>query len=254
MPAADKFSRLYQDLANCYDRQGQPQVRDRLLLLAAEAALNAGNSDDAERLRSKLLQLNPHHLIKPFPSLSSALQAPDVKSYVEGLRRTYPRDNVEQLLSMARGSMGGVAEPIPGNGDRTVPSAFLNQTEMKRVAQATRTDEARADETALSAKTEIVPFRQEPMRPISTRLASTEESSDATFRLADERPAALRPTATRSSSARQEATAVPTNHSIVDETERHGGAWLVIGLYWLVFWFGLTLAVYTLARPFLWER
>ncbi|GIW79973.1 MAG: hypothetical protein KatS3mg105_1780 [Gemmatales bacterium] len=91
--------RIYEELAHQFDRQGETHIRDRLLILAADAAYSAGKLDDAERLRSRLLELNPHHMLKPFASLAEALQSTDVRSYIEGLRRTYPREQAEQMLS-----------------------------------------------------------------------------------------------------------------------------------------------------------
>src|SRR5262249_9490462 len=102
MPSTDQTVRVYQDLADWYDRQGQPQMRDRFLGLAADAALAAGRADEAERPRARLLQFNPHHLLKPYNSLAEALKAPDVQSYVADLRRSYPRESAEHLLKTAR--------------------------------------------------------------------------------------------------------------------------------------------------------
>src|SRR5438552_1853570 len=63
---------LYRELADLHEQQGQPQLRDRFLVLAADAALATGKSDDAERIRAVLSQLNPHHLLQPFPTFAEA--------------------------------------------------------------------------------------------------------------------------------------------------------------------------------------
>src|SRR5262245_38789362 len=73
MSSVDQTVRVYQDLANLYVQQGQAQMRDRFLVLAADAMHAAGRNDEAERLRGKLLQVNPHHLFKPFRSVAEAL-------------------------------------------------------------------------------------------------------------------------------------------------------------------------------------
>src|SRR5262249_13715278 len=70
--------RVYEELADWYDRQGQAKLRDWFLVLAADAALAGGRVDEAERLRGQLLYLNPHHLLKPFASFAEALKSPDV--------------------------------------------------------------------------------------------------------------------------------------------------------------------------------
>ena len=84
--------RLYQDLADWYERQAQPQLRDRFFLLAADAALSSGHPEDAERLRQRLLQLSPHHMLKPFASFAQALKSPDVQGYLSDMRNKYPPD------------------------------------------------------------------------------------------------------------------------------------------------------------------
>jgi hypothetical protein len=109
MPTADQSIRVYSELATLCDRQGQPQVRDRFLVLAADAALSAGRAEEAERLRQRLLQHNPHHLLKPYASFAEAMAAPDVQSYVSALRRSHPFDAAEQLLQTLRKDAG---EPV----------------------------------------------------------------------------------------------------------------------------------------------
>ena len=49
MPAADQMMQLYRELAEIYDRQGQAQMRDRFLVLAADTAFSAGKTAEAER-------------------------------------------------------------------------------------------------------------------------------------------------------------------------------------------------------------
>ena len=46
---------IYAELADQYDRLGQVSMRDRFLMLAADAALTAGRADEAERLRKYAL-------------------------------------------------------------------------------------------------------------------------------------------------------------------------------------------------------
>ena len=65
-----ELAAIYEDLADLEEQRGATQNRDRFLILAADAALTDGASDRAEELRSRLLQSNPHHLLKPYPSLA----------------------------------------------------------------------------------------------------------------------------------------------------------------------------------------
>ena len=113
MASADRSIRVYQELATHYNARGEAQVRDRFLVLAADAATAAGRGEEAERLRNRLLELNPHHMLRPYSSWSQALQSQDVKSYVEGLRRTYPPSSAENLLESVRGMAEEAPRPLP---------------------------------------------------------------------------------------------------------------------------------------------
>src|SRR5437660_11584317 len=113
---------VYERLAEWYDREGQPKLRDWFLVLAADAAHSAGQPAEAERLRGRLLQRNPHHLLKPFASFAEALRSPDVQGYVADLRRTYPPAAAEQLLKSQQDKTAPPAAP-PRAADRpTVPA------------------------------------------------------------------------------------------------------------------------------------
>ncbi len=89
--------RVYEELANRFAKQNEPRFRDHCLVLAADAALSADRSTDADRLRQRLLQFNPHHLLRPFASMVEAMQAPDVQEYVADLRRQWPPEFVQKL-------------------------------------------------------------------------------------------------------------------------------------------------------------
>src|SRR4051812_15788355 len=94
---------VYRELADHYDRLGQPSMRDRFLMLAADAALSAGGGDVAERLRQRLLSGNRHHMLRPYGSFEEASRAADVQAYLDGLRANYPPDQARDLLD----AMGG---------------------------------------------------------------------------------------------------------------------------------------------------
>src|SRR5215475_10577607 len=94
---------VYKELADWYERQGQAAMRDRFLILAAESAFSAGNREEAERLRQRLLQGNPHHMLKPFSSFAQALQSTNVQIYVHDLQVNYPPETAQNLLQNLRG-------------------------------------------------------------------------------------------------------------------------------------------------------
>jgi hypothetical protein len=89
---------IYAELAKfCHD-SGRFQERDRFLILAADSAWSAGAIDQAEQLRSRILEYNPNHLLKPYPSFDEALKSPDIQAYVQQLRRGYPQERAVAML------------------------------------------------------------------------------------------------------------------------------------------------------------
>jgi hypothetical protein len=104
MAVQDEVLQVYRDLANWYERHDQPQMRDRFLVLAADAAKSAGHDQEAERQRQRLLALNPQHLLRPYNSMAQALQAPDVQIYIRDLRLNYPLETARELLNNIRAS------------------------------------------------------------------------------------------------------------------------------------------------------
>jgi hypothetical protein len=105
---------VYQQLAEFEDQRGENQPRDRFLILAADAALAHGDNDRAEQIRRRLLDVNPHHLLKPYPSFADALKAPDVFGYVADLRHSYPPAEAERLLASVQGGQPAPeTEPFP---------------------------------------------------------------------------------------------------------------------------------------------
>jgi hypothetical protein len=104
---------LYQDLAEGYADRGQPQFRDRFLVLAAAAALDSGDADTAERYRLRLLAVNPHHLLKPYGTFAQAMGIPDVQSYIADLRKDYPPSVARGLLNSLRDLKESTGQAIP---------------------------------------------------------------------------------------------------------------------------------------------
>jgi hypothetical protein len=125
--------RVYQELADWYERQAQAQLRDRFLLLAADAALAAGQPDEAEHLRQRLLERSPHHMVKPFASFAEALRSPDVQGYLYDLRQSYPQETAEQLLQSLHG--GEAANPPPAPAPNSAPPPAVAPTAEQPAAQ-----------------------------------------------------------------------------------------------------------------------
>ena len=116
---------VYKELAACYERRGQAQMRDRFLVLAADAAQAGGQADEAERLRMRLLQANPHHMLKPYATYDQARTAPDVDTYVRNLRLNYPLDVAADLLRALHASDDPGAQQLQQTA--ALPPGLLNE-------------------------------------------------------------------------------------------------------------------------------
>jgi hypothetical protein len=113
MTTQDDPVQVYKELSDWYDRRSEPPMRDRFLVLAADAALRNGRTDEAERLRIRLLKLSPYHLLKPYSSFTQAMQAPDVQTYIRDLRLNYPPEVALVLLNSLRTSGPKTDDTIP---------------------------------------------------------------------------------------------------------------------------------------------
>ncbi len=211
MPSVDQNVRVLQDLAFSYVQQGQPQMRDRFLVLAVDAMYTAGRMDEAEKLRQRLLQANPHHLLKPFRSIAEAMKSTDVKNYVEGLRRTYPPEKAQQLLESMRATK--TDKPTAEASDGPAPVVTMPSSSPEQL--------------------KIFGFQPEKHAPGAVSTSSPRNSSGA--RLAD--PAA--PTSWRATMRE------------VDGPDEMPGAWVATGLFWITLAAAAALVMYTLGRPFL---
>jgi hypothetical protein len=212
---------VYEELATWYDRQGQAKLRDWFLVLAADTAQTLGQADQAERLRQRLLHVNPHHLLRPYQSFAEALQAPDVKGYVADLRRNYPPETAEQLLrSTAKKKL---IVPAP-------PARVTKSTEDDRELKVFRGREL--VEEPLPVAEEIPPM---PLPPPPAPIRMPEPVAWKKQPL----PGAVRPVI-----------ADP-----VDEEEEEGptglGFWVSSVLFVVTLVVGMVLLGYSLARPFL---
>src|SRR5439155_19117308 len=119
MAVSENSVRVYEELAEHHGRHNELRQRDLFLVLAADAAQTLGQREHAERIRQRLLAVNPHHLLKPFGSLAQALQSPDIQEFVADLRRQCPPETAEQMLEARRNGLPppSSAALIPAHAD-----------------------------------------------------------------------------------------------------------------------------------------
>ena len=233
MSSPDHAMKTYRELAEDYGRQGQAQMRDRFLVLAADAALAAGRENEAEGLRSRLLKHNPHHLLKPYASFAEAMRAADVQNYVGGLRRSHPQDKAEILLEGLR------RDAKFGTGTRKQPSAAEEEVKVSRVNDRTE--------------------RPKDPSPLANPPSPSNPPSAASPVLPEQPPPALTP-------VRVPATpeTVPLRRELypnlselrradpqTEERQLNAGAWVSTSLFFVLLVMGIALGVYTSLRPFL---
>jgi hypothetical protein len=250
MDSRENLLRLYKELADWYERQRQPPMRDRFLVLAADAALLANRPDEAEQLRTRLLKVNPHHMLKPYASFAQALKAPDVLTYVKDLRVNYPANVAEDLLRRLqtedKHSPSPIAAPAPlaGFAASSAPAAagdlFLNSKEAQHDLAPT------APPGAMGTPYDLAPL-QPDSRPqtlplqgaVPTRPVSHVPPRREPVRSRMPMPAPL-PLAAEPSPARTAA-----------EPSAAGGSWLTVLLFLLLVASGAALAGFTFLRPYL---
>ncbi len=237
---------VYKELADHYERQKQPAMRDRFLVLAADAAWKAGQPDEAEQLRQRLLHANPHHLLKPYSSFAQAQEAPDVQTYVRDLRTNYPPELADGLLRNVRSAAPPAPEKPPSAVPVTAPLVDLG-------ADATLPLGATVDQPLKVYQLKDEP--ESPPRPAAAPTARPGPRKDSTPKSGPPvaRPATPVPGAPRPAPAARPTPAVPLYAPLPPppEAPAQGGAWLGSALGGVVVLVGLALAAYTLGRPFL---
>jgi hypothetical protein len=90
---------LYLHLAAASQKRGQPQVRDRFLVIAGTIAARMELAGIDVHCRQIVLAHNPQHLIRRWPTFAAALGDSDFLHFLKQLQRRYPQEKAEQLLA-----------------------------------------------------------------------------------------------------------------------------------------------------------
>jgi len=228
---------VYKDLADWYERQGQAAMRDRFLILAAEAAFSSGHSEEAERLRQQLLQGNPHHMLKPFRSFAQARQSTNVQIYIHDLQVNYPPETAEELLRDLR---NGASPAPPIREEKTLPQS---QSQLQPVS--TRREEPPQSPASTTEPLKTYPLRETPpVKPTPSHRSVSPPLLSSSGKEGKGRPLPR---------SRSQPMPPPPLAAVSppSETTPPAGAWLSLLLLGMTVTAAIALAFYTLARPFL---
>jgi hypothetical protein len=98
MTGSSEILGMYLHLVRASDARRRPHVRDRLLVIAATIASQAGLPRVAAYCRRRVLEHNPRHLLRRWKSLEEALQHTDFLHLLKQLQRQYPLEKAERML------------------------------------------------------------------------------------------------------------------------------------------------------------
>jgi len=243
---------VYRELAVLYERQAQPQLRDRFLLLAAAAAQADDDGIQADLLRQRLLRFNPHHMLKPFASFAEALGSADVQAYLRDLKQSYPVEVAQQMLAALR--KGNAA------GEPAAPVAALPAAPKEEDVNDYGTLQFGADRRRMLAETRELPEAAVPPPPLIPRSPTPQQVPRIPLAPRAQRPASGAPpklpllTPVSPHVVPLPPREAPAPEPAVETVEPAGMtniSWIALGLFSLVLLLGLGLLGYTLAKPFL---
>jgi hypothetical protein len=222
MATPDNLVVIYKELADAHERQLRPQLRDRYLVLAADAALTAGRKVEADLLLARLLRSNPHHMLRPYTSFAQAMAAADVQNYVGDLRREHPPEQAEAEFDALRAARTAPPARQTGALPPTAPVLELDD------APAANSEPLKVYRTQDDAGAR--PPRAPGPPPPAAAPKFPPRPGRTAPRAADEFP-------------------LPTLPGDPDEAGR--GAWVSLGLFVLTLAAAAALAAWALLRPFL---
>jgi hypothetical protein len=89
---------LYLHLARASEQRRRPLVRDKLLLLAGVIAARMELPHIAALCRQRILEHNPGHMVRRWPTLGDALEDDDFLHLLRQAQRRYPLEKAERML------------------------------------------------------------------------------------------------------------------------------------------------------------
>lgn len=88
----------YLHLARAAQLRRRPMSYVRLLLMSAIAAHQLRLHRIADACRELILQSNPNHMVRRWPTIVAALDDPDFLHFLHQVERRYPAEKAERML------------------------------------------------------------------------------------------------------------------------------------------------------------
>jgi hypothetical protein len=243
MTTSDHVLQVYRDLADWHERQGLDQLRDRFLVLAAAAAHAAGQAEEGERLRQRLLRGNPQHPLRPFTSFGQALHSTKVQAQIEDLRQEYPLPAAEDLLNSLRANS---PPPPRRSASRVLPPTAPVIDLGNDALKVYRLNDADSDQVP------VLPAWNEPApRPASRKTSMPSPRSSHLHLGPGSSRAATVPVHRATTRVDIPRPSEKPAGKASEEQEEPSGAWVSLALFLLVLIGALTLAWLVLVQPFL---
>ena len=98
MPDAVDMLATYLHLARASGLRRRPQVRDRLLVLAAVSAAKAGLPRIAAYCRQDVLEHNPRHMVQRWATVAEALRDPEFQHFLNHLEKRYSPEAADKMM------------------------------------------------------------------------------------------------------------------------------------------------------------
>ncbi|MFV1968015.1 MAG: hypothetical protein ACC628_21530 [Pirellulaceae bacterium] len=97
---------VFLHLARASELRRRPHVSDRLFLLAAVIASDAGLERIAAYCRHRILEHNPHHAVRRWSTIKEAVDDQEFVHFLRHLQRRFPPEKAERMLETLSIEMG----------------------------------------------------------------------------------------------------------------------------------------------------
>ena len=132
MPTAHEPLGMYLHLARASGQRQRPLVRDKMLVLAGAVAAERGLEQVAACCRERVLSHNAGHLLGQYPTFAEALQDERFQAFLRKLRRDFPLEKAEHILSSLGIQLAGERETYYTDHEYAASLLGLSTEELDR--------------------------------------------------------------------------------------------------------------------------